>query len=82
MSYFKAKMHQIQFRLNLRGLLLREGGRGGVEGKGKGVGRGGTPGSCLHPPDVKSWIKPWGSRRDTGNFFKEFITPLHEMTTV
>jgi len=49
MSYFKAKMHQIQFRLNLRGLLLREGGRGGVEGKGKGVGRGGTPGSCLHP---------------------------------
>jgi len=55
MSYFKAKMHQIQFllelcpdptggaystpltpQLDLRGLLLREGRGGKMEGKGKG----------------------------------------------
>ena len=85
MSYFKAKTHQIQFRLRLRSggaytappdprLNLRrhtskgrEGreGRGNEERKGKGgKGKGGEgkgegpPGSCLHPPDVKSCIKP------------------------
>jgi len=34
MSHFKAKMHQIRFQLDLRGILLR--GRRGREGKGEG----------------------------------------------
>jgi len=71
MSYFKAKMHQIQFRLGLRtrprwGSLQRspdplagfggptsKGREGRVwrerEGREKGGGGEGPPGSCLHP---------------------------------
>ena len=63
MSYFKVKMHQI------RGLLLREGREGeGKGGQGKGrEGKGeGPPGSCLHPPDVESWIKPCPGAADEG----------------
>ena len=70
MSYFKAKMHQIQFQtplaeltalpqtpqLNLRGLLLRKGREGQGKG-GEGKGREGIPWFLLTPPDVKSWIK-------------------------
>jgi len=48
MSYFKAKTHQINFRaysappdlLDLRGLLLKEGRRGRMRGKGKEGGEG------------------------------------------
>ena len=47
MSYFKAKMHQIQFRLD-----VREGrgqGRRKKKKKGREGERKGPPGSCLHP---------------------------------
>jgi len=36
----------------------KEDGGERVEGVGR-EGREGSPGSCLHPPNMKSWIKPW-----------------------
>jgi len=49
MSDFKAKMHQIQFRLG-----LQEGGRG----KGREEEKGRDPKGWLTPPCSKSWEIP------------------------
>jgi len=94
MSDFKAKMHQIQFRLGLprrRWRILQrfprslpgfkgptsKGGKGwgaewDEERGGVGKGRKGrdreetSPGSCLHPLDMKSWIKHCFLERERG----------------
>jgi len=39
-------------------LLLREEMGGKREGRGRGREMEGPPGTCLHPPDMKSLIKP------------------------
>ena len=63
MSYFKAKMHQIQFRLGGAysappDPLVECKGTTSMEREGKGrEGKGRNPWFLPTPPDMKSWIK-------------------------